>query len=165
MNSFEPFETVSYEEDDIVIFIPSTWEPIDDKDGVILFRHHSGYEVRVEKEFFEHVESSPCPGREIEILRNRNVPEIEAASTPVVLVSGAAMISYRWNEKEYPDQVTLYCELCRYVTPTLLAVIRFGSTLGRDTLDDVQIRYWSHIFRQMARMTEFPESDDEMLPA
>ena len=165
MREPEHFETVPYEEDSIIIFIPSTWEQIEDKDGVSLFRHKSGYELRVEKVFFEPGETSPGQGQEIELLRSRNDQEIETASTPVILVSGAAMMSYRWSENEDPDEVTLYCELCRYVTPTLLAVIRFGSTLDRDMLDDVHVRYWSHVFRQMARMTEFPELDDEILPA
>ncbi|MBX7209864.1 MAG: hypothetical protein K1X78_16220 [Verrucomicrobiaceae bacterium] len=165
MSEFESYEVVSYEEDGFVIFIPSTWEQIEDDGGVSLFRHQSGYEVQVEKVFFEPGATSPGPGLEIELLRSRNDPEIETASTPIVLVSGAAMMSYRWREEAQPDAVTLYCELCRYVSPTVLAVIRFGSTIDRDNLDDVTVVCWSHIFRQMARMTEFPEMEDEILPA
>jgi hypothetical protein len=46
-----------------------------------------------------------------------------------------------------------------------LAVIRFVCSVEVEDLDNLEVVYWSHVFRQMARMTEFPEFEDEILPA
>jgi hypothetical protein len=165
MSEPEAFEIVAYDEDGIVIFIPSPWEQVDNNEGLILFQHENGLEVQVERLLLDRSEESPVAMSEIELLRSRDDPEMELVTPPVVLVSGAAMMSYRLEDEDRPDSVYLCCELCRYLSPMTLAVIRFVCSVEVEDLDNLEVVYWSHVFRQMARMTEFPEFEDEILPA
>lgn len=160
MSKSESWEPVAYEEDGIVIYIPSTWEQMDDEDGTITFEHSSGLCLMVEKQFFEHEEDQLPHPSEIEMLKNREDPEVEWKSNPVMLASGAAMMSYRWGEADDHEWVKLYCELCRYESPGVLAVIRFGGAVARDALDHPEVVYWAHVFRRLARMTKFAACED-----
>jgi hypothetical protein len=155
MPKSESWKPVAYEVDGIVVYIPSNWEPSDDDGETFKFEHSSGLCLTVEMRFFERVEDELPHPSEIDLLNDRDDPEIEWKSNPVMLASGAAIMSYRCGELDDPEWVKLYCELCRYRSPGVLDVIRFGGAIARDAMDHVEIVYWAHAVHDLARMTEF----------
>jgi hypothetical protein len=161
MSNSESWEPVAYEANGFVIYVPSSWEQIDGDDRTFRFEHQSGLCLAVETLGFEREEDQFPHPSEIDMLKDRDEPEIEWKSNPVMLASGAAMMSYRCGELDDPEWVNFYCELCRYKSHGLLDVIRFGGAVARDALNHPETVYWAHALHDLARMTEFTSNEDD----
>lgn len=167
MSALEQIEPVEMEAPPFIYCVPLTFRYVrtdhSDEFSNDIFSRADGTELSVERLTFTRGSEVPTPRAALTVLRGR-VRDDDVGpdhSAPVSLATGLAFMSYDKPVDDDPDLITLSCELCGFFAPTTLGVIRFATTLHRDTLRTTQAAFYTHLIRQYARLTRFVGSDAE----
>jgi len=157
MSDQQHIEPVEIEAPPFIYIVPSVWKYDSTDETTDIFTHREGGELYVERLRFTSETQPGVMSDALTIMLGRLEDDDigDDHSTPVLLSTGFAFISYTTKDVVDADFVRLFCELCGFESPRHLAVIRFSSSLHRDDLQRPDVTFNSHIIRQYARMTRF----------